>query len=67
MMGKWYEIKGITKGMFNSWKDDLRQDIVIWEEDGKIEARIRLTRLEAFILQRKMVQDPYGLRLVKVL
>lgn len=66
MVGRWYEIVGISKDMYRAWKDDLRQDILIWEEDDKVQARIRLTWFEALVLRYKMKRDPYGLRLNKL-
>ena len=66
-MGKWYKIEGISKTMYEAWKDELRQDIIIWEDDNnKIEARIKLTILEALILKLKMKNNYYGLRLIKL-
>lgn len=71
MFTNWYEIKGMTKELYEAWKDDLRKDIIIWEENGGIKAQINLNILEAFRLSRQMErnnekQNYYKLMLAKI-
>ena len=47
MFGKAYEIIGITPAMLNEWKEDMRKDIISWEQDGIVNAHIYLSPLEA--------------------
>ena len=57
MFEKWYKIEGINKKLADTWKADLRRDIIIWEENGIVEARIRLNPMEAFRMNRLMVEN----------
>ena len=63
MFEKWYKIVGLSKELANNWKGDLRQDIIVWEENGKLEARIRLNPIDAIRMDRLMKennkQQPY--------
>ena len=69
MCTKWYKIKGISKELYEEWKDDIREDIVVREENGEYQFRIRLTRFEAFCMRRQIkktnLNNPVCLRLEK--
>lgn len=56
MFTKWYRIEGITKGMYEANKDDLRKDIVVWLDGDKVEARIMLNLLEAFKMNKEIMK-----------
>lgn len=69
MFEKWYKIVGLTKELAENWKGELRQDIIVWEENGNIEARIKLNPVEAIRMGRLMKknnkqQSYYKLQLV---
>lgn len=69
MFEKWYKIVGLTKELAENWKGELRQDIIVWEENGNIEARIKLNPVEAIRMERLMKknnkqQSYYKLQLV---
>lgn len=57
MFEKWYKIEGLTNELAYVWKDELRQDVIVWEENGNIEARIRLGIIEANIMKYHMRQN----------
>ena len=63
MFEKWYKIVGLTKELYEGWKDEMRQDIIVWEENGNIEARIRLHPFEAIymnnLMEKNNKQQPY--------
>ena len=63
MFEKWYKIVGLSKELANNWKDDLRQDIIVWEENGKVEVRIRLNPIDAIrmdcLMKENNKQQPY--------
>lgn len=54
MMGKWYKITGISKEVFESWKDNLRDDVIAWTKGDEINLRIRLNWFEAFRMRMCM-------------
>lgn len=69
MFEKWYKIVGLTRELYESWKEDLREDIIVYEENGNIEARILLNPFEAIHLNLLMEdnnkkQNDYKLELV---
>lgn len=72
MSKKWYEIIGLTPAMLKEWKDDMRKDVVVWEQDGIVHVHIELTWLEALKLRRQinrnnMKTEPhYYFRLARV-
>ena len=71
MFNRWYKIVGITSELLVSWADDLRKDIIIWEENGVVEARIKLNILEAVRMRQKIgkfnkQQNSYEFDLVPV-
>lgn len=71
MFERWYKIKGITKELFENWKNELRTDIITWEDGDGIEARIRLNWIEAKILEYRIKlnnnrQSYYRLRLIRM-
>lgn len=57
MFEKWYKIEGLTNELAYVWKDELRQDVIVWEENGNIEARIRLGIIEANVMKYYMRQN----------
>lgn len=63
MFGKWYKIVGLTDELFEVWKNDLRKDVIIWKENGNIEARINLNPIQAIHMERLInknnKQQPY--------
>lgn len=69
-MGKWYKILGISKDLLEAWKDDLREDVVVWEKNDDVHIRIRLNWLEAIHMRLSMMRinlkQPVALRLVKL-
>ena len=72
MFSKWYAIKGITSEMYNEWKDNMRQDILAFEDGkGVVHIHIKLTLIEALwmrhlIYRNNKRQDRYVLALVTV-
>ena len=54
MFKRWYEIIGITPAMYEEWKDDLRKDIIAWEQDGMVHAHINLDPIEALWMKFQM-------------
>lgn len=69
MFEKWYKIVGLTRELYESWKEDLREDIIVYEENGNVEARILLNPFEAIRLNLLMEdnnkkQNDYKLELV---
>lgn len=73
MFNKWYEIYGITPAMLREWKDDIREDIITWEEDGIVHAHINLSWIEALVMKfqiylnnRSVKHDHYYFKLVAV-
>ena len=63
MFEKWYKIAGLTTELANNWKDEFREDVIIWEENDKVEARIRLNPIEAIrigkLMRQNNKQQPY--------
>lgn len=57
MFEKWYKIEGITVELYNTWNKDLRKDIVIWIENNKLEARIKLGWFQAIRFKRSMSRN----------
>ena len=57
MFEKWYKITGLTQELTTAWSNDLRKDIVIWEENGNVEARISLNPVEAIRMQHLMKRN----------
>lgn len=57
MFERWYKINGITHELLESWSDELRKDIIVWEENNRVEARIRLNPIEAARMQRLMKRN----------
>ena len=47
MFGQVYDIIGITPEMLKDWKEDMRKDIIAWEQDGIVHAHIYLNPFEA--------------------
>ena len=71
MFKGYYEIKGITPELFNEWKKDMREDILVWEKNGVVHAHIILSRIEAIWMQFQMrrfnkKQNSYQLQLVRI-
>lgn len=70
MVGKWYRIKGFTNEMIEAWSTTLRDDIVVKNEDGKIDVKIKLTWVEMISMKIKMVlcnmKTPYVFQLEKI-
>lgn len=71
MFEKFYEIIGITPEMLNNWKDEMRKDIITWEQDGIVHAHISLTPLEALrmryqIYRNNKQKQHYYFKLVRV-
>lgn len=62
-----YKILGMTPELLEAWSSDLRTDIIVWQHNGEVQARIYLTRLEAFLMNIRMkfnnMKQPYALRL----
>ena len=63
MFERWYKINGITHELLESWSDELRKDIIVWEESNRVEARIRLNPIEAarmrHLMKRNNEEQPY--------
>ena len=70
MLGKWYKILGVSNELLEIWKDDLREDIVVWKKNDDVHLRIRLNWFEAFRMRLAMrrinLKQPVALRLVKL-
>lgn len=54
MVTRWYKILGITNKMYEDWKKDLREDIIVYEEDGVMQFRMKLTWFEALCMRFRM-------------
>lgn len=69
MRTKWYKITGITNEMYKEWKDELREDIIVYEENGERHFKMKLTALEAFQMRQQMkrinLNNPCVLKLEK--
>ena len=67
MRAKGYKILGIDNEMYEKWKDNLREDLIVYERNGKVQIRIVLTGIEAFCMRIRMVmynlKNPCVLRL----
>ena len=67
---KLYGVFGITAEMLNAWAGQLRDDLTVWKENSKIEARLRLTREEAKLAKRQLKEfnsnGTYNLQLKRV-
>ena len=57
MFERWYKIEGFTHELLESWSDELRKDIIVWEESNRVEARIRLNPIEAARMRRLMKRN----------
>lgn len=70
MLGKWYKITGFTKELIESWKNDLREDVIILTEGNYASLRIRLNWLQAIRMKRAIrnfnVHNPIVLKLENV-
>lgn len=69
MEGKWYRITGISKEQYELWKDDLREDILVWRAGENMDLRIRLTWFQAIRMKLAMLRinmkNPIRLQLKK--
>lgn len=69
-MGKWYKITGFTKELIESWKNDLREDVIVLTEDNDVSLRIRLNWFQAIRMKQAIrkfnVHNPLLLQLEKV-
>lgn len=70
MLGKWYKITGFTKELIESWKNDLREDVIVVEKDNDVSLRIRLNWFQAIRMKRAIrkfnVHNPLVLKLENV-
>lgn len=71
MFVKWYKIVGLSEELAENWKEDLRDDIIVWKEGNDVEARIRLNLIEAlrmaYLMRKNNKEQPYyKLQLVPV-
>ena len=57
MFERWYKITGLTHELLVNWEEDLRKDIIVWEENNNVEARIKLNPIEAIRIERLMKED----------
>ena len=69
MFERWYKITGLTHELLEKWKGDLREDVIVWEENSNVEARIRLNTIEAIRMRKLMKrnnqeQEYYKLQLI---
>lgn len=68
-MGKWYKILGIPYEMAKELRKDHRKDLIVYEENGKINFRIRLNPIELlhmkFQIARYNLTNPCVIRLEK--
>lgn len=55
-MGKWYKITGITDKLYEDWKDDLRSDIIVYNENDEWQFRMCLTWFEAICMRIRMIR-----------
>jgi hypothetical protein len=67
---KLYGVFGITSEMWNAWKGQLRDDLMVWFENNEIEARLKLTREEAKLAKQQIKEfnsnGAYNLQLKRV-
>lgn len=55
MFEKWYKITGFTRELMEIWSNDLRDDILYWEDEKhNVEARIKLGWFQAIRFKRSM-------------
>lgn len=71
MFVKWYKIVGLSEELAENWKEDLRDDIIVWKEGNDVEVRIRLNLIEAlrmaYLMRKNNKEQPYyKLQLVPV-
>ena len=53
MFNAWYSLRGVSRELFEGWKDVLREDILWWEDEvGKIHMRMNLNRFQAMKMKR---------------
>lgn len=58
MFERWYKIMGITPAMLEAWGDDMRKDIIFYEnEEGMVEAHIQLSLIEALWVKYQMYRN----------
>ena len=53
MFNAWYSLRGVSRELFEGWKDVLREDILWWEDEvGKIHMRMNLNIFQAMKMKR---------------
>ena len=72
MFNAWYSLRGISRELFEGWKDVLREDILWWEdESGDVHMRINLNVFQAIKMRKDIrafneMHDITKLELVKL-
>ena len=53
MFNAWYSLRGVSRELFEEWKDVLREDILWWEDEtGDIHMRINLNIIESIKMRK---------------
>ena len=53
MFNAWYSLRGVSRELFEGWKDVLREDILWWEDEtGDVHMRIKLNFVESIKMRK---------------
>ena len=72
MFNAWYSLRGVSRELFEEWKDVLREDILWWEDEtGNVHMRIKLNIIESIKMRKDIrafneLHDMTKLELVKL-
>ena len=72
MFNAWYSLRGVSRELFEEWKDVLREDILWWEDEtGDVHMRINLNIFQAIKMRNDIrafneMHDTTKLNLVKL-
>lgn len=72
MFNAWYSLRGVSRELFEEWKDVLREDILWWEDEtGDVHMRINLNIFQAIKFRKDIrafneMHDITKLELVKL-
>ena len=72
MFNAWYSLRGVSRELFEEWKDVLREDILWWEDEtGDVHMRIKLNVFESIKMRKDIrafneLHDMTKLELVKL-
>ena len=72
MFNAWYSLRGVSRELFEEWKDVLREDILWWEDEtGDVHMRINLNIIESIKMRKDIrafneMHDTTKLKLIKL-